>query len=58
MLQAVVLCMVHMEKCLLKENFISMHLTTPCKINKMAGEMYCNFYHQSLWIKYSKLSFF
>lgn len=29
----------------LKENFISMHLTTPYQINKMAGEMYCNFYH-------------
>ena len=42
MLQAVVLCMVHM-KMPLKENFISMHLTTPYQINKMAGEMYCNF---------------
>jgi|WetSurMetagenome_2_1015567.scaffolds.fasta_scaffold102356_2 UDP-glucose 4-epimerase len=29
----------------LKENFISMHLTTPYQINKMTGEMYCNFYH-------------
>ena len=29
----------------LKEEFISMHLTTPYQINKMAGEMYCNFYH-------------
>ncbi len=29
----------------LKEDFISMHLTTPYQINKMAGEMYCNFYH-------------
>lgn len=28
----------------LKEDFISMHLTTPYQINKMAGEMYCNFY--------------
>ncbi|MGA1823472.1 MAG: NAD-dependent epimerase/dehydratase family protein [bacterium] len=28
----------------LKENFISMHLTTPYQINKMTGEMYCNFY--------------
>jgi len=26
----------------LKEEFISMHLTTPYQINKMTGEMYCN----------------
>jgi UDP-glucose 4-epimerase len=29
----------------LREDFISMHLTTPYQINKMTGEMYCNFYH-------------
>jgi nucleoside-diphosphate-sugar epimerase len=29
----------------LKEDFISMHLTTPYQINKMTGEMYCNFYY-------------
>jgi len=29
----------------LKEEFISMHLTTPYQINKMTGEMYCNFYN-------------
>ena len=28
----------------LKEDFISIHLTTPYQINKMTGEMYCNFY--------------
>jgi len=28
----------------LKEDIISMHLTTPYQINKMTGEMYCNFY--------------
>ena len=28
----------------LEEDFISMHLTTPYQINKMTGEMYCNFY--------------
>ncbi|PCJ21370.1 MAG: nucleotide sugar epimerase [Candidatus Cloacimonadota bacterium] len=28
----------------LKEDFISMHLTTPYQINKMVGEMYNNFY--------------
>ena len=29
----------------LKEDFISMNLTTPYQVNKMAGEMYVNFYH-------------
>ncbi|VAX31184.1 UDP-glucose 4-epimerase, partial [hydrothermal vent metagenome] len=29
----------------IKEEFISMHLTTPYQINKMTGEMYCNFYN-------------
>ncbi len=29
----------------LKEDYISMHLTTPYQINKMTGEMYCNFYY-------------
>lgn len=29
----------------LHEDYISMHLTTPYQINKMTGEMYCNFYH-------------
>lgn len=28
-----------------KEDFISLHLTTPYQINKMTGEMYCNFFH-------------
>lgn len=28
----------------IKEDFISMNLTTPYQINKMTGEMYCNFY--------------
>jgi UDP-glucose 4-epimerase len=31
----------------LKENFMSMHLSTPYQITKMLGELYCNFfYHQ------------
>lgn len=29
----------------LSEDYISMHLTTPYQINKMTGEMYCNFYY-------------
>jgi len=34
----------------LKEEFLSMHLSTPYQISKMAGELYCNFYlhHYSL----------
>jgi nucleoside-diphosphate-sugar epimerase len=28
----------------ISEDFVSMHLTTPYQINKMTGEMYCNFY--------------
>ena len=28
----------------LKEDFVSMHLSTPYQISKMAGELYCNFY--------------
>lgn len=28
----------------LSEDYVSMHLTTPYQINKMTGEMYCNFY--------------
>lgn len=31
----------------LKEDFISMHLTTPYQINKMVGEMYNNFYRHA-----------
>ena len=29
----------------LEEDYISMHLTTPYQVNKMTGEMYCNFYN-------------
>ena len=28
----------------LKEEFVSMHLSTPYQISKMSGELYCNFY--------------
>ncbi len=31
----------------LKEDFISMHLTTPYQINKMTGEMYNNYYYHN-----------
>jgi len=42
----------------LKEDFISMHLTTPYQINKMAGEMYCNFYNHHYDIKIVNCRFF
>ena len=42
----------------LKEEFISMHLTTPYQINKMAGELYCNYYFHQYEIKIVKCRFF
>ena len=42
----------------LKEDFISMHLTTPYQINKMAGEMYCNFYHHHYGLNIINCRFF
>ncbi len=42
----------------LKEDFISMHLTTPYQINKMTGEMYCNFYHHHYGLKIVNCRFF
>ena len=42
----------------LKEDFISMHLTTPYQINKMTGEMYCNFYGHHYDMKITNCRFF
>ena len=42
----------------LKEDFISMNLTTPYQINKMAGEMYCNYYYHHYGLNTIKCSFF
>jgi len=42
----------------LKEEFISMHLTTPYQINKMAGEMYCNFYNHHYGLPVVNCRFF
>ncbi len=42
----------------LKEDFISMHLTTPYQINKMTGEMYCNFYAHHYGLKTVNCRFF
>ena len=42
----------------LKEDFISMNLTTPYQINKMTGEMYCNYYFHQYNLKVVKCRFF
>lgn len=42
----------------LKEDFISMNLTTPYQINKMTGEMYCNFYAHHYDMKTVNCRFF
>lgn len=42
----------------LKEEFVSMHLTTPYQINKMTGEMYCNFYHHHYGLPIINCRFF
>ena len=42
----------------LKEDFISLHLTTPYQINKMTGEMYSNFYFHHYGLKTVNCRFF
>lgn len=42
----------------LKEDFMSMHLTTPYQINKMVGEMYCNYYFHQYGLKTINCRFF
>ncbi|MCF8030498.1 MAG: NAD-dependent epimerase/dehydratase family protein [Desulfohalobiaceae bacterium] len=42
----------------LKEDFISMHLTTPYQVNKMTGEMYCNFYYHHFGLPIVNCRFF
>ena len=42
----------------LKEDFMSMHLTTPYQINKMVGEMYSNFYFHHYGLKVVNCRFF
>lgn len=41
-----------------EEDFISMHLTTPYQINKMAGEMYNNYYFHNFGLKIVNCRFF
>ncbi len=42
----------------LLEDYISMHLTTPYQINKMTGEMYCNYYHHHFGLPIVNCRFF
>ncbi len=42
----------------LKEEFMSMHLSTPYQITKMLGELYCNFFHNHHALKVVKPRFF
>src|SRR3989339_689267 len=42
----------------LKEEFMSMHLTTPNQITKMLGELYCNFFHHHYNVPVVKARFF
>ena len=42
----------------LKEDFLSMHLSTPYQISKMAGELYCNFYWHHYDLPVVKTRFF
>ena len=42
----------------LKEEFISLHLSTPYQISKMAGELYCNFYYHHYDLPIVKTRFF
>jgi nucleoside-diphosphate-sugar epimerase len=42
----------------LREEFMSMHLSTPYQITKMAGELYCNFFHHHYGIPTVKARFF
>lgn len=42
----------------LKEEFMSMHLTTPYQITKMLGELYANFFHHHYGLQVVKTRFF
>lgn len=42
----------------LKEEFMSMHLSSPYQITKMLGELYCNFFNNHYGVKVVKPRFF
>tara|TARA_B100000029_G_scaffold512162_1_gene608088 strand:- start:711 stop:1835 length:1125 start_codon:yes stop_codon:yes gene_type:complete len=41
-----------------KEDFVSLHLTSPYQINKTTGEMYCNFFYHQYGLKTINCRFF
>ena len=41
-----------------KEDFVSLHLSTPYQISKLAGELYCNFYFHHYGLPVVKARFF
>ena len=42
----------------LREEFMSLHLSTPYQITKMLGELYCNFFYNHYGLKVVKARFF
>jgi nucleoside-diphosphate-sugar epimerase len=42
----------------LREDFVSLHLSTPYQITKMLGELYCNFFYHHYGLKVVKPRFF
>jgi nucleoside-diphosphate-sugar epimerase len=42
----------------LREDFLSLHLSTPYQVTKMLGELYCNFFHNHYGLKVVKPRFF
>ena len=42
----------------LKEDFITMHLSSPYQVTKMLGELYCNFFHHHYGLQVVKPRFF
>jgi len=42
----------------LKEDFVTMHLSSPYQVTKMLGELYCNFFHHQHDLKVVKPRFF
>jgi UDP-glucose 4-epimerase len=42
----------------LKEDFTSLHLSSPYQITKMLGELYCNFFHHNYGLPVVKTRFF
>ncbi len=42
----------------IKEDFVSLELTTPYQITKLLGELYCNFFKNFYQLKISKVRFF